>query len=116
LTDYAALSQQVSVPAGATNYGTVLQCPNSALNGGNQVALGGGGSPFGPDVTIIASYPSYEIVVGGITTSTGWVLLVNNSSTTQAENVNVRVICADFDPGSAYVGTSAHPQKGDHIR
>lgn len=117
LTGYAALGQLVSVPAGATNYGAVAYCPNNPVNGGHQVSVGGGGSPSGPDVTILASWPTYDIVVGpGITTSIGWTVLVNNSNTTQAENVDVRVICADFDPGSAYAGTGTHLQKGDHIR
>jgi hypothetical protein len=103
LTDYAALTETVSVPAASTNYGVVLYCPKNTTNGGNQVSLGGGYAATEPDLTVTSSYPTYNLSISrGIDTSTGWAVIVNNTSTAQAEPIAVRVMCADFDPSSAY--------------
>ena len=40
LTDYAALTETVSVPAASTNYGVVLYCPKNTTNGGDPGSAG----------------------------------------------------------------------------
>jgi hypothetical protein len=109
LTNYAAIYQIFSVPAGATNYLIQLTCPDAYQNGGNQVALSGGGAPQNaPDVTIVDSFPEYDVVVFGITNSSGWNVIADNSNATQAESVYVEVTCAAFDPSSVYEGRAIH--------
>jgi hypothetical protein len=101
LTDYEALTEQVSVPAATTGYGIVEYCPKNANTGGNQVSLGGGYAPFNAhDLTVTASYPNYRFG-GPVDVSLGWVVIVNNANPTQAETITVRVLCADFDLSTA---------------
>jgi hypothetical protein len=111
LTDYAALTEEVSVPAATTGYVIGYYCPKNADNGGDQVSLGGGYAPFNaPDLTVTASYPNY-VVGGAADVSLGWVVIVNNANATQAETITVRVVCADYSPASAYGAVSGHDHR-----
>ncbi len=82
---YEARQAVVSVPVGAQFFLARVDCS------AGKRATGGGYAPHGSaDVT--ASYPLFNVVVGGSDTAIGWGAIVNNN-TTEALNVVVRVVC-----------------------